>query len=63
MQTVKINIRNERSRYIALMDAMMTGKKVEGGYVMQYSVYREQGERIWEFLLQSPEPAYEGGMD
>jgi hypothetical protein len=63
MQTVKINIRNERSRYIALMDALMTGKKVEGGYVMQYSIYREQGERIGTFLLRSPEPAYERSMD
>ena len=63
MQTIKINIRNERSRYVALMDAMMTGKKVEGGYVMQYSIYREQGERIGKFLLRPPEPAYEGGMD
>ena len=63
MQTVKINIRNERSRYIALMGAMMTGKRVEGGYVMEYSEYREQGERIGKFLLRRPEPAYEGVMD
>ena len=63
MQTVKVNITNERSRYIALMDAMMTGKKVEGGYVMQYSIYREQGERIGTFLLRPPESAYEAGMD
>lgn len=63
MQTVKINIRNERSRYIALLDAMKTRKKVEGGYVMEYSEYREQGERIGKFLLRPPEPAYEGGMD
>ena len=63
MQTVKINIRNERSRYIALMGAMMTGQRIEGGYIMEYSEYREQGDRYAKFQLRLPEPAYEGGID
>ena len=64
MRTIRINIRNDRSRYIALLDAMLNRKKIEGGYVMQYSEYQEQGERYAKFLLQPPEPAYFlGGMD
>lgn len=54
MQIVKINIRTEQSRYIALMDAMMSGEEVEGGYVQMYTEYREEGECIAKFLLHEP---------
>ena len=63
MRTISINIRNERSRYIALLGAMMSRNRIEGGYVMTYSEYQEQGERFARFQLRPPEPAYEGGMD
>ena len=55
MRTIKVNVRNERARYNALMDAMVSQEEVEGGYVMLCIESHEQGERIWEFLLRPSE--------
>ena len=39
-----ICIRGERERYESLVDAIMKDTEIEGGYVVEYDEYTEQGE-------------------
>ena len=54
-RVIRVNQLKEPERYQALYEAMMDGTQVEGGYVMQYTEYREYGELICKFTLREVE--------
>ena len=59
MKEIRIDPRKEPERYEAFMDALNTGAQVEGGYIMQYTEYREQCELVCKFILRPPGPQEE----
>ena len=58
---IRINQLKEPDRYQALYDAMMGGTEVEGGYVMEYTEYREYGELVCKFTLRPAETSHSEG--
>ena len=55
MRTIKINVNDERKRFLHLYDAMTKQEKVEGGYIIDYSWGNEQGELYARFTLREAE--------
>lgn len=55
MRTIKINVRDERERFLRLYDAMMKREQVEGCYITDYKWGKEQGELYAKFTLREAE--------
>ena len=51
MRTIKVKIRNQMKRFNQLNNAMMKNEQVEGYYVMEYRLVKEQGEMYAKFTL------------
>jgi len=54
-RVIKVSQLKEPERYQALYEAMMNGTEVEGGYVMQYTEYPEDGQTVAKFTLRERE--------
>ena len=51
MRTIRVSEFKEPERFRALYDALLSGTKIEGGYVRQYAVSAEAGELVCKFVL------------
>ena len=55
MRTIKINVRDERERFLHIYDAMIKHEQVEGCYIVDYSWGNERGELYARFTLREAE--------
>jgi hypothetical protein len=55
MRTIKINVRDDRERFLHLYDAMMKREQVEGCYITDYKWGNEQGVLYARFTLREAE--------
>ena len=55
MRIIKINVRDERKRFLRLYDAMMKREQVEGCYIIDYTWNNERGELYAKFTLREAE--------
>ena len=55
MRTIKINVHDERERFLHIYDAMIKREQVEGCYIVDYSWGNERGELYAKFTLSKVE--------